>query len=68
MEVVFHSLKSYCVLDHKLDILVAVVGGDQREYKSTIYETPLCTKTGRIVKMSAYSLESITGPLSQYNI
>ena len=52
----------------KVALEVAVVGGDQREYKSTIFEIPLCTKTGKIVKISAYSLESITGTLSQLDV
>ena len=49
----------------KVPLKVAVVGGGQTKYESTIFEVPLSTKSGKIVKVLAYSLESITGPLSQ---
>ena len=51
----------------KVTLEVAVVGGDIRKYKSTIYNIPLVTKSGKVVEIKAYSLESITGPLSELN-
>ena len=46
----------------KLD--VTTVGGQQREFKSAIYEVPLRTQNGRMVKVLAYGLPEITGHLA----
>ena len=37
----------------KVTLEVAVVGGEQKEYPSTIFEIPLSTKSGKVVKVKA---------------
>ena len=48
----------------KVTLDVTTVGGQQTEFYSNIYEVPLRTRTGTIVKVQAYGLPDITGKLS----
>ena len=46
---------------------VTTVGGEEKEYKSSIYEIPLRTSDSKVIKLTAYELPEITGQLSQLN-
>ena len=43
---------------------VTTVGGEEKEFKSSIYEVPLRSVEGKSTKLLVYSLDRITGPLS----
>ena len=49
----------------KVSLKVSVVGGGTRDYKSAVYEVPIRTSNSKIVKVLAYGLEVITGPLEK---
>ena len=46
---------------------VTTVGGEEKEYKSSIYEIPLRTSDSKVIKLTAYELPEITGHLSHLN-
>ena len=48
----------------KVTLNVTTVGGENKEYLSSIYEVPLTTADCKVIKLTAYELPEITGRLS----
>ena len=54
--------------EDSLTLTVTTVGGKEKQYKSCIYEVPLKTINGKIVKVHLYELPEITKEVSKLNI
>ena len=52
----------------KVTLDVTTVGGEQKEYDSTVYEVPLRISDTRVRKLLVYGLREITGPLSALDV
>lgn len=54
--------------EDSLTLTVTTVGGKEKQYRSCIYEVPLKTINGKIVKVHLFELPEITKELSKINI